>query len=52
VSVQHDGVVAYHAQTPFDAKYARYREDVAADFAYLGRKWSRGGHFETPGGRA
>lgn len=40
VSVQHDGVVAYHAQTPFDARYARYREDVAADLAYLGRKWS------------
>ena len=40
VSVQHDRVLAYHAQTPFDARYARYREDVAADFAYLGQKWS------------
>ncbi|HHU11170.1 MAG TPA: glycosyltransferase, partial [Intrasporangiaceae bacterium] len=35
VSVQHNGVLAYHAQTPFDAHYARYREDVQADFAYL-----------------
>ena len=42
VGVEHDGVVAYHAQTPFDAEYARYREDVAADFAYLGRKWGSG----------
>lgn len=38
VSVQHNGVLAYHAQTPFDAHYARYREDVQADFAYLARK--------------
>jgi len=40
VTVQHDRVLAYHAQTPFDASYARYREDVADDLAYLGRKWS------------
>ena len=40
VAVLHDRVVAYHAQTPFDARYAKYREDVAADFAYLGQKWS------------
>ena len=40
VTVQHDRVLAYHAQTPFDASYARYREDVADDLAYLGHKWS------------
>jgi glycosyltransferase involved in cell wall biosynthesis len=40
VAVLHDRVVAYHAQTPFDAHYAGYREDVSADLAYLGRKWS------------
>ncbi|KAB7744832.1 glycosyltransferase [Nostocoides sp. F2B08] len=40
VTVQHDRVLAYHAQTPFDASYARYREDVADDLTYLGRKWS------------
>jgi glycosyltransferase involved in cell wall biosynthesis len=40
VAVLHDRVVAYHAQTPFDAHYAGYREDVGADFAYLGQKWS------------
>lgn len=39
VTVQHDRVVAYHAQTPFDRKYASYREDVGADLAYLARKW-------------
>lgn len=42
VAVLHDRVVAYHAQTPFDAHYAGYREDVAADLAYLARKWSGG----------
>lgn len=44
VAVLHDRVVAYHAQTPFDAHYATYREDVAADFAYLGGKWSATAH--------
>ncbi|MCA1782218.1 MAG: glycosyltransferase [Intrasporangiaceae bacterium] len=38
-AVLHDRAVAYHAQTPFDAHYAGYREDVAADLAYLGKKW-------------
>jgi hypothetical protein len=42
VTVQHDRVLAYHAQTPFDASYARYREDVADDLAYLGRTWAAG----------
>jgi len=30
---------AYHAQTPFDAEYTRYRLDTSADLAYLGRVW-------------
>ncbi len=37
-------LVAFHARTPFDQKYTSYRDDVAKDLAYLGRKW-RG----TPG---
>lgn len=40
MSVQHDRVLAYHVQTPFDAKYAKYREDVDADFRYLTTKWT------------
>ena len=32
-------LVAFHARTPFDKKYASYREDVNADLAYLARKW-------------
>jgi beta-1,4-N-acetylgalactosaminyltransferase 2 len=33
-------LVAFHARTPFDKTYASYREDVNADLAYLGRKWT------------
>lgn len=44
VSVQHDRVLAYHVQTPFDANYAKYREDVDADFRYLATKWAARGH--------
>lgn len=40
VGVLHDRVLAYHVQTPFDAHYASFREDVADDLAYLDRKWS------------
>ena len=32
-------LVAFHARTPFDKKYTSYRDDVAADLAYLARKW-------------
>lgn len=39
VFVHHPGFVAFHARTPFDREYTTYREDVAADLAYLGRKW-------------
>lgn len=30
---------SYHAQTPFDAGYTRYRLDVQPDLRYLGRVW-------------
>jgi beta-1,4-N-acetylgalactosaminyltransferase 2 len=33
-------LVAFHARTPFDKKYTAYRENVARDIAYLGRKWT------------
>ncbi len=39
VFVSDPQLVAFHARTPFDAKYTSYREDVADDLAYLGRKW-------------
>ena len=29
----------YHARTPFDPEYTRYRLDIAPDQAYLGRVW-------------
>ena len=37
--VQAPGLVLFHARTPFNREYTSYREDVAADLAYLGRKW-------------
>jgi len=39
VFVQAPGLVLFHARTPFNREYTSYREDVAADLAYLGRKW-------------
>ncbi|GAA4407597.1 hypothetical protein GCM10023168_23800 [Fodinibacter luteus] len=39
VVVLDTSIRAYHAQTPFDAEYARYRQDVAADLRYLSRVW-------------
>ncbi len=40
VVVLDSSIRAYHAQTPFDADYQRYRQDVAADLQYLGDVWS------------
>lgn len=40
VVVLDSSIRAYHAQTPFDADYQRYRQDVAADLQYLGEVWS------------
>lgn len=31
--------ICYHARTPFDPGYSRYRNDTAADLALLGRIW-------------
>ena len=39
VAVLDHGIVAYHARPPYDAAYTSFREDVAEDLAYLGRKW-------------
>ena len=39
VVVLDTAIRAYHAQTPFDANYARYRQDTAADLRYLADVW-------------
>jgi glycosyltransferase involved in cell wall biosynthesis len=39
VVVLDTAIRAYHAQTPFDAEYTRYRLDIAPDQAYLARVW-------------
>lgn len=39
VSVQADGVRAYHARTPFDAFYMRFRNDVAESNAVVHELW-------------
>ncbi len=39
VVVLDTSIRAYHAQTPFDPGYTRYRLDTSADLAYLGRVW-------------
>jgi hypothetical protein len=39
VFVSSPQLVAFHARTPFNAKYVSYREDVNADLSYLARKW-------------
>jgi hypothetical protein len=33
-------LVVFHARTPFNRVYTSYREDVAADLAYLAGKWT------------
>jgi hypothetical protein len=44
VFVHDPDFVVFHARTPFDPLYTKYRNDVAADLAYLARKWSRPMH--------
>ena len=39
VVVLDSSIRAYHARTPFDPEYTRYRLDIAPDQAYLGRVW-------------
>ncbi|HSF97620.1 MAG TPA: glycosyltransferase [Ornithinibacter sp.] len=39
VVVLDPAIRAYHARTPFDPEYTRYRLDVSPDQAYLGRVW-------------
>ncbi|GAA4403332.1 hypothetical protein GCM10023153_33260 [Ornithinibacter aureus] len=39
VVVLDPAIRAYHARTPFDPEYTRYRLDIAPDQAYLGRVW-------------
>lgn len=39
VVVLDTGNHVYHARTPFDAEYIRYREDTQADLVYLADKW-------------
>ena len=39
VVVLDTAIRAYHAQTPFDANYARYRQDTAPDLRYLADVW-------------
>lgn len=39
VVVLDTSIRAYHAQTPFDAEYARYRQDTAKDLRYLSDVW-------------
>jgi beta-1,4-N-acetylgalactosaminyltransferase 2 len=39
VVVLDTGNHVYHARTPFDPEYIRYREDTQADLAYLADKW-------------
>ena len=39
VVVLDQAIRAYHARTPFDPEYTRYRLDIAPDQAYLGRVW-------------
>lgn len=39
VVVLDQAIRAYHARTPFDPDYTRYRLDIAPDQAYLGRVW-------------
>lgn len=39
VVVLDPSIRAYHARTPFDPEYTKYRLDVAPDQAYLGRVW-------------
>ena len=51
VVVLDTAIRAYHAQTPFDANYARYRQDTAADLRYLADIWSaraKAQHDEPP----
>lgn len=40
VFVQDPAFVVLHARTPFNKRYTSFRNDVAGDLAYLGRKWS------------
>lgn len=40
VCVQADGVRAYHARTPFDSFYMRFRNDVAESNAIVQELWS------------
>ena len=39
VVVLDPAIRAYHARTPFDPEYTRYRLDIAPDQAYLARVW-------------
>jgi len=39
VTVVDPGNFVYHARTPFDAEYTTFRDDTAADLAWLSRRW-------------
>jgi hypothetical protein len=39
VFVQDPAMGVFHARTPFNREYARFRRDTEADAAYLGTKW-------------